>query len=380
MPSFRMPKLGKISIGPSARAKTDTAPTSTASPRPTFAARQERKRSLVLASATLVCALGIGYVMQYGLPGMDNRDEARTRPMALTDITPTSSAAGDMPRREPETGVSARIAEGTHSAKAALQSTDAPAPITLAALEDVAPGAAPATPDMQSVPDPACDVTMSAEPAAGALVKLTLDAPCNASERLTLHHQGMMVTAATGKNGHLAITVPALAEKALFIASFASGDGATALAEVPTLSLYDRVALQWRGDTGLGLHAREFGADYFGPGHVHAGTARDLGATARGDGGFLVSLGDGTAPDALRAEIYTFPRGAAHRDGTVALSVEAEITAENCDHPIEAQTLEIRDSAALRTRDLLLDMPGCDAMGDFLVLNNLVEDLTIAAR
>ena len=105
-----------------------------------------------------------------------------------------------------------------------------------------------------------------------------------------------------------------------------------------------------------------------------------MAATARGESGFLTPLGDATTPDALRAEIYTFPSGSATRSGDVVLSVEAEITSGNCDQQVEAQTLEIRKDDQLRTRNLTLHMPGCDATGDFLVLKNLVEDLTIAAR
>ena len=32
------------------------------------------------------------------------------------------------------------------------------------------------------------------------------------------------------------------------------------------------------------------------------------------------------------------------------------------------------------TYDLTLTLPGCDAVGDFLVLQNMFEDLTLAAR
>ena len=47
---------------------------------------------------------------------------------------------------------------------------------------------------------------------------------------------------------------------------------------------------------------------------------------------------------------------------------------------LSLEQLEIRDDKSLRTRNLTLEMPGCTSTGDFLVLNNLVENLTIAAR
>lgn len=150
------------------------------------------------------------------------------------------------------------------------------------------------------------------------------------------------------------------------------------MTDVTSLSFYDRAAVQWKGDAGLQLHAREFGAAYFEPGHVWAENSGDLGTAARGEGGFLIRLGDAQAPEALLAEIYSFPSGTARQDGAVALTVEAEVTAQNCDRAVEAQTLEIREGSGLRVRDLVVEMPDCAATGDFLVLKNLVEDLNIA--
>ena len=37
-------------------------------------------------------------------------------------------------------------------------------------------------------------------------------------------------------------------------------------------------------------------------------------------------------------------------------------------------------NSRLRTQDLTLAMPDCQATGDFLVLNNLLENLKIAAN
>ena len=35
---------------------------------------------------------------------------------------------------------------------------------------------------------------------------------------------------------------------------------------------------------------------------------------------------------------------------------------------------------AMKTQDLTLAVPGCDAVGSFLVLNNLVTDLKVASN
>jgi hypothetical protein len=62
------------------------------------------------------------------------------------------------------------------------------------------------------------------------------------------------------------------------------------------------------------------------------------------------------------------------------MSVEAEITATNCGLEIEAQSLELLGDESIKTQNLTLDVPECDAIGGFLVLNNLLADLKIAAK
>ena len=105
-----------------------------------------------------------------------------------------------------------------------------------------------------------------------------------------------------------------------------------------------------------------------------------MSTAALGEGGFLTVLGNAGAFAPRLAEVYTFPTATAAREGNIDLTVETEVTAANCGRLIEAQALEIRAEGELRTRDLSLNMPNCDAIGNFLVLNNLMDDLKIAAK
>lgn len=304
-----------------------------------------RYKTKVLAASTLVCALGIGYVMQYG-----SGDPAAAGPVGISDIQLTSSgvvppAPGSFPSSVRTIATQQRV-DGAESAPS----------------------------------DPSCAIDMQAAAVAGAMVEIRLSAPCNSGERITLHHQGMTVTEQIQTDGSLSVTIPALSETAVFMAEFAGGTGATAVTNVSSLAFYDRVALQWRGSAGLQLHALEYGSDYFSDGHIWASSSGDMIDAARGEGGFLMRIGQEDAPDSLVAEVYSFPVGAARRAGQIALSVEAEITGTNCGSQVEAQTLQVRDNAGLRIHDLLLALPDCSQVGDFLVLKNIFEDLTIAGR
>lgn len=236
-------------------------------------------------------------------------------------------------------------------------------------------------PPLSAIRTEDCVMTAFAKPLPGAMVDVTMSAPCARNERLTVHHHGLMFTMATDANGSLNMVVPAFKEQAVFIMAFANGDGAVAHTAVTDLANYHRVATQWRGEAGFQLHAREFGADYGKAGHIWSGgVAADMDALGSGKYGFMVTLGDADVAQSLVAEVYSFPAGMAKRDGTINLSVEAEVTAKNCGQEIEAQTIERLQAGALKTQDLMLAVPDCDAVGSFLVLNNLVSDLKVASN
>lgn len=319
----------------------------------------DRKASILVAAGTLCAALGIGAVMQYGpWSGSPQRVEG---PLTFSDVQEVSSSPRvEIPQDRPMT----EPLPGSVVSNAFTPEEDAPIELPTAPAETGFD----------------CEIDMTATPVAGAMMSVTLNAPCHGSERVTLHHNGLMFTEMMQPDGSLTLEVPALAEDALVIASFLDGAGALAHATVTSVPFYDRVAIQWRGDAGLQLHAREFDAQYFSEGHVWQGAAEDPAHAATGEGGFLTRLGTADAPGALLAEVYTFPSGMTDTSGTVALTVEAEILATNCEQVVEAQTLELRNGKPLVSKELTVDIPGCDAVGDFLMLKNIVEDLTIAAN
>ncbi|MEQ5828259.1 hypothetical protein J3456_12905 [Sulfitobacter sp. NFXS29] len=319
-----------------------------------------RTKEILTAVGTLTCAVGIGYVMQ-------SSDTAQQR-----------YGAAEAQRLVADNGALLEV-EGITLTSAALDS-----PIALPTLDDrvvkaAAPQSLPPAPESHSTAIPAtCDISATADAVAAAMVKLSLDAACLPNERLTVHHNGMIFTEVTDDKGRLSVSVPALAEEAVFILAFGNGDGAVAQTTVPELSDFNRVVLQWKGTAGFELHAREFGADYGDAGHVWSGAPRDMTAAVLGEGGFMTRNGDTDTAEPLMAEVYSFPVANAAQEGDVALSVEAEVSEANCGLEIEAQALELRGDDPVKTQNLTLAVPECDAVGNFLVLNNLLQDLKVA--
>lgn len=334
----------------------------------------QHMKEIATAAGTLVIAVGIGFVMQ-----SSETAKAHYGKSARPDLTETAAATDPALSGVASADILLQVQEVQLTSASDTATLDVPSDVNgvqrvSAPTNDVAPE----PDDLPSAQD--CEISAQATAIPGALVNLTLDAPCAANERLTVHHNGMLFTETTDGSGQLFFTVPALTEQAVFIMAFSNGDGAVAQTTVGDIADFDRVVLQWRGQSGFELHAREFGADYGQAGHVWSGGAQNIEGLTTGDNGLILRLGDILSAEPLLAEVYTFPSAKATQSGLVDLSVEAEVTANNCGLEIEAQSLEMMADGQLKSHDLTLSVPECDAIGSFLVLNNLVSDLKVASN
>ncbi|MBS1302493.1 hypothetical protein [Loktanella sp. SALINAS62] len=356
-------------------------------------------KKILTAGVTFCAALGIGTIMQYG-DALASRIGGDTDDAPSAMVTPPVAASAPVQVRAAT--VATPVPAGpTDSRMAAIGDlpveTPAPMltqpimpdPVSASVTVDV-PVAAPddvpmMVPDTPVLPEPAteevvCNPTMDAQIQPIAMVKVTLSDACRPDTVVTIHHRGMMFQELTDANGLLQVTIPALSSDALFVADFGSGQGVSASVAVPQLKQFHRAVLQWQGDSQVELHALEFGAAYFEEGHIWNGSTGSLEAAEYGQGGVLTRLGNVAISDAFMAEVYTFPSGANARDGSVLLSVEAEVSDRNCGRDVAAQSLQVGPDALTDATDLVMTMPGCDAVGEFLVLNNMFEDLTLAAK
>lgn len=391
-----------------------------------------RVRQLAVAGATFSVALGIGFVMQNGdalaarfaetpqpaLP-VNQMETAMPAALVVTPQAPREGSAAWMVRQRIEAGITDEMRAGVARAEvpvaeaapvlasltdpvaAPVLSSPAMVPVVAAAapvavLPEIAPPeiappvlqaaleadpmpVAPLAAPEVAIAEPECGVTLGAQAMPAALVDLTLSAPCAPSAQARIHHQGMVFTVATDAAGEARVTVPALAEAAVFMADLGPDGGAVAVVTVGDLADYDRAVLQWQGTVGPEIHALEFGAGYGEPGHVWHGAPRAADVALAGEGGFLMRLGDGAGVNPQMAEVYTFPSAGTRLSGQVAFTVETPVTAETCGRDLVAQTIQVSPGAEPFAFDLTLAVPECDFTGEILVLRDMILDLTVAA-
>lgn len=221
----------------------------------------------------------------------------------------------------------------------------------------------------------ACPVSLELSNADNALIAVTLVAPCHANERVVLKHAGLTVTAKTTLTGALFADLPALLQDAQVEVMFKDNTSVAASVAVPEMATLRRFAVQWQQDDAFQLHGFEDGSDFGGPGDVSQVTPHQPVAGAPAKGGFMTLLGDASTDLPMLAQVYTYPKDSKIKPEIV---VEAAVTPATCGREVLGQTLQTT-ADAVNVSDMSLAMPDCDAVGDYLVLKNLVPDMTIAA-
>lgn len=220
-----------------------------------------------------------------------------------------------------------------------------------------------------------CGLDVSAEAARGAMIALGVAAPCHPDATITIIHSGLTIAARSDAFGLVNVDLPAMETPAFISVRLDDGSEAEAIVAVPDLVEFERTALVWQGDLGLALHAFEGDAGWMSQGHVHAEAPRDVAALAAGEG-FMTVLGQPGTGAAFAAQVYTRPVS----DEPSSLSVDAPVTAATCGTSATTSLLRVRAAQRAEVTPLGITYPGCDAVGDILVLQNLQQDRRLAAN
>ena len=229
--------------------------------------------------------------------------------------------------------------------------------------------------DLEMVdPTADCGISMMAKAEPLAMAALTITAGCLQDEQIVLHHSGLMFSHKTDAAGMAKMTVPALTTKAIFVATFDNGDGALTMINVPDAEKFQRIALQWQGAKGLQLHAYEDGATHGSDGHLSLQTAPlDPGSTGLVDR-FFTEHGIAAIHDGFHAEIASFAVNASDKAQPITLSVEVEITDGNCGRTVTGELLRHSNNTRSKGQHLTIHLPKCDAVGDLIIMNAILDN------
>ncbi len=335
------------------------------------------KLRLITGAVVIAAAGGSGYYMQTSqqpAPG-------RPAPVQIANIAP----AADQGPLAPTIPQEAAAPEVTRAAAQpvllmpgitpALPAPDSLTPVSAELAEPLA-DAGPA-PQIAAAP-PECEVGFTANAAPGAMVELTLEAPCYAGQNVDIFHAGTRFTTLLDDRGLMQVAVPALEEDAFFNALFA--DGRTEATDILMLTAqdYQRHALFWKGETGFALYALENGAEYGAPGMVSAEQPYDPQRAIAGEGGFFSVLGADSG--AYQTVVYSWPTRLGDSGPAPEINIEAEVLESTCGREITATLLNTAQDGAAKTAPLFMNVPGCEAVGQYLVLKNPTLPVRIAAN
>ena len=160
-----------------------------------------RKRRIASVIAVVAVALGAGHFVQ-------SQATADAADVAEAPQTP----AAPLDRVEQVVTVAATAAEMTQVVPQPIPSV-VPVAVTSEPKTDTPAQSEPQTED--------CPVHLDLVPQDGAMLGVTLVAPCHADERVTLSHAGLMVTARTTATGSLFTSLPALDMAGMVTVTFA---------------------------------------------------------------------------------------------------------------------------------------------------------------
>lgn len=227
-----------------------------------------------------------------------------------------------------------------------------PAPLRPAAGTPLAPQPTPvALTEAEPAPAPetapaadSCPVTLDLFANADAMLSLSLTAPCRPNEGVVVTHATMGVTYQTTATGSLFLDIPALDSKGDIRIRFSDGTEVQATAPVPDLATMRRFALQW-------IEGDSFSLATEAP---------------------VITLGTAATVLPMYAQVVTLPAA------DTPLAIETEVTDTACSREALGAAF-YSEGGNVRIADLSLALPDCGSGDGFVVLNNPVAEMKLAA-
>lgn len=325
------------------------------------------------AAGTVLVVGGVLFAAQSGLIGSSVAAQSGSVSADNAVLASASRPSGSMAPALPQIDLAANVHLPAAAEPVAPEALIRPASFDDQTPQDAAP--VPVDGDMSELGLP-CTIAVTATALPAAMVGLDVMAPCRGDAAVTIVHSGLQITARTDALGLLTLDIPAFETPAFFSVTFEDMVEENVLIGLSDLRDYDRVGLNWDGDMGLELHAMEFGATFGQPGHIWQEAPASPDVAIAGESGFLSVISTGES----HVQVYTLPRATLRAGDGVHLSIDAPVTPNNCTRDVMARTLRAEAGGTVDVTELTFTVPGCDAVGDVLVLQNLLDDLRLASN
>lgn len=209
-----------------------------------------------------------------------------------------------------------------------------------------------------------CRPRMDLGAAPGAMILLSLSAPCNRNERIVIRHSGLSFTARTEPGGTVRMLIPAMKPEAMVAVYLADAQLVLGKVAVPDASSYARFAISWEWPADLELRAIDGEKVLVGTAAAFAGEAQRV-----------ISLGTSDVQSPVMAHVYS----TLGQDlGQVQLTGELRITPSSCGRTLRLDTVYAAGGHAT-LEEQQVAVPLCGTAGDILLLKNLGADLKLAA-
>jgi len=206
------------------------------------------------------------------------------------------------------------------------------------------------------------EMELSALP--GAMIQLSLAAPCNPGERIVIRHSGLSFSVRTQGDGHASVTLPALRSDAMVAVYLQDARLVLGKVTVPDVSRYSRFAVVWELPAELELRVTDGDRVLIGsPAPVMADEQR------------VIALGSASVQSPVLARVYSVPGPGL---GKADITGELRITPASCGRTLRVET--VYSVAGIATHaERAISVPLCGTTGDILVLKNLAPAPKLAA-
>jgi hypothetical protein len=209
-----------------------------------------------------------------------------------------------------------------------------------------------------------CKPVLDLAPLPGAMIHVSLSAPCNRAERIVVRHSGLAFSAQMQADGQATIVLPAMKSDAMVAVNFQDSRLVLGKVTVPDVSSFARYAIVWDAAADLELRVTDGDKVLVGSRTLTAGPVQQV-----------MALGSSQVSAPVQARVYSVP---GTQLGDADITGELRITPTTCGRTLRLQTVYSVAGVA-REEDRSVAVPLCGTAGDILVLKNLAPALKLAA-